>query len=477
MAFPYQGSTGLFTRLGGIGGLLNSTLAYLGTGNLSAAGLESLGSGIDKVQGQYASPDLNLTNGLYPARDAYRSVHNTYLSYLQSLAQQTLIQTVNDYIPLPTQTVSAALAAIITQMITDGQTVTKPTVSATPANLGTNIGGGVGVCTCVGEKGVSKDYVFNEVIQAVVTLDGQTSGGVAGQEVFTVTSPAAAVGVTPSTATLAWNYPLGSGQKGTITAVDAQVDASKGNFLQNGSWKQWSNPTIGPDNWLILAGAVGTQITQISGSAPYKGGSSLAFVGDGATLTSITQPFNVNPSTAGNAGGSPLTLSPLTTYALCVWLKVSAVPLAGVLAIDLTDGNNNVTNDYSGTPNSISIALTTATTSYVPYTVVFRTPALIPATGFRLRLNLTTALSSGTALSLSNMAMQAPGLLYAGGPRLGAFAGYPNFVNGDTINFTIANNYSSKWALAIDRLLQARSLGYQLPSSAASPTILDSLVS
>lgn len=471
MSFNYAGTNpnGLMVRLGHVGYLLNSLNEFVG--NTSLTGIASIGSGVDEVFASYSPPDANIVSGIYSARDQYRTVHNSFLAYLQSLAQSTTVQMVNEYAPLPSQTVAAAVAWLVKDMTTNTQSVLKPTVSATVANGAGNTGGGVLLASVIGENGVQKDYVLPENITAQCTKDAQQGGATAGQEVFTLTSPVA------ETNALLWDYPLGSALKFTANAVDALADNSGGNLLQNGSWKTWSTPSSGPDNWLILSGAVGTDIIQSTGSDVYKGYNALAF--EGTNSPAISQPFNTSPISNGNQGGTSAKLLPQTIYCVNFWLKVNAVPAAGVLTVDLTDGSNSPLVDQAGTPNSLAVTLSTATTGWVPHSVFFRTPAVVPSTGYRLRLRISTPMSAGTDLFLSHLGMTAAVQTYQGGPRIALFSGSPGFIQGDYFTLTTANNYqtAAKWQFLADRLFNMRALGLQLPSVAAAETIADTLIS
>ena len=123
----------------------------------------------------------------------------------------------------------------------------------------------------------------------------------------------------------------------------------------------------------------------------------------------MTQQLN-NAST-GTAG----TVQPLTSYAVNLALKVDVVPAAGVLTIDLIDGNSNVIQDAQGNNNSFAVTLSGATTSWVFHSGVFRMPRALPAAMF-LRIRLSTGLSSGSNLFIDHLAMGALTRLYNGGP-------------------------------------------------------------
>lgn len=462
MSFSY--ST-LFTRLGKIAGRLNDVNNFIGTG--------TIGPTVDTLQGEYASPDLNLVGGLYSARDSYRQAHTSWQNYLSALAQATVIQMVNEYAPLKKQDLPTALAWLINQMKNvDSQSVAKPTVSSTATASGANIGTGVLVVGNLGANGIQQDYEMAETITFTVTKDGQ-SGGTAGQETFTITSPVAEGNL------LQWDYPLGSGLSITDNAIDGTVNNTGGQLLYNGSWGAWSSPSTGPDSWLVLSGAVGTDIQESSGSGAYKGNNGLIFAG--TNTPSLSQPFNTTATTAGNSGGSPSKLTPLTQYIGNFWIKYSGTaPTAGDITIDLTDGTNTTLNDAAGTPNSLVIPYNSAslTTGWLPISFVFRTGPVVPATGYRLRVRVSTAFSSGVTLYLGNLAFTPANLTYAGGPVFAVFSGATNFIQGDTFTAAVSNNRltAAKWQTSADQLFNLKGLALQLPSS-GSPTILDSLIS
>lgn len=469
MSIPLTGTGGLFTRVGTMGGALNDINSFIGTANLTAANIKSIGPAIDAIQAQFQAADQNLTTSLYSNRDTYRQGHGQLQSALQSLAQATVIQMANDDTPLAQLTLALALQTLIAQMKSGAQTVQKPTVSATPTAGGSNVGNGVLAVSVLGKNGVQQDYIFNETITGTCTADGQGTG-TAGQETFAFTGPATEANP------LTWDWPLGSGVNTNLNAVDATQDNSGGQLLQNGSFKTWTNPSVGPDNWLILdAGSgVGTTIVQASGSNVYKGTSGIGFVG-GAVTPSITQPFGAALSTAGNAGGTTATLQPNTQYALNLFLKASVVPAAGVLTIELTDGTNTVVNDAAGTPNSLSITLSSITTGFTAKQVFFRTPAVNPSTGYRLRIRVSTSVSAGSTIYFGHTGFQTAQQLYTGGPFAGLFSGATNFILNDTFSLAVSNNYGSAWQKLAERLFSMRALGLQLPSS-GTPTILDSLI-
>lgn len=499
---PYQGATGWNTYISSASGTetkQNASPTAIGTNYTQSAplsagsalptsntfydGLKAIGPVADAIAAQFSTQDQNIVNLLYQNRDQYRTVHTAWQNYLVNLAQACLVQMVNNDTPLAVKDVQHALQVLISQMKANAQSVQKPTVttvnSMLPVTAGSsNTGQGVLLASPIGPNGLQLDYMFNETINAICSVDGQSNSGTAGQETFSFYSPVAELNEAQ------WDWPLGSGLNGySLNAVDATVNGVAGQLLQNGAFGKWTNASIGPDNWLIQTGTVGTQIVQATGSGVYKGTSGLSFVGDGstgATLTSIAQQFNTTPNTNGNSGGTSLVLYPLTVYALNLALKVSSVPAAGVLQIAITDGSNNVVTNFQGVQQLLSIPLTGATTSFVLHNIFFQTPAQNPSTGYRLQIKLTTALSTGSTAYIGHVALTPAVQPYKGGPYVALFSGTPNFILQDTFSVNVANQYNSRWQLALERLFGVRSLTLQQPynqiPSAATPTIADSLI-
>jgi hypothetical protein len=466
MTIALTGTGGLFTRVGRVGGLLNALNSFRGTANLSSASIVSVGTGVDNLYAQFNSADQAIVTHLYAQRDSYRSVHSSWTQYLQSVAQQIVIQMANDDTPLARLDLPTALALLISQMKSGSQTVAKPTISATVTAGGSNNGGGVMVVSNLGPGGLQQDYEFNESLVATCISDSQ-KGATAGQEQFSVLGP------TVESDPLQWDWPLGSGAALSLSAVDALVDNSSGNLLQNGAFKTFTNSNA-PDNWPIATGTAGTTIFQATGSNVYKGSSGLTFTGNGTELTSIQQPFNTAPSTILGAGGSSAVLGFSTQYAVNCFLKVSSVPAAGVLEIALVDGSGTITTDANGVQNKITQSLPAATTSFLPLNGFFRTPAALP-TQLKLRVRLSTALDSAKSVYVGHLALTPVTQLYVGGPWGAIFSGTPVFLLNDTFTAAISNNYSSAWQKLAERLFNMRRLGLALPSG-GSPTINDNLI-
>lgn len=461
------GAGGLFTRLGKIGFAINSVRDFLRAGDLSAGGIKSLGVNADAIVDAFESSRQDLSYPVYPARDTYRKAHGTYLAALRTLAQNVLVEMVNDDTPLPAKTVLEALKELRRQMIATSDYISPPTVSATVAAGGSNVGTGKLIASVKAASGVQLDYLFEEVVKATVVTDGQGTG-TEGKETFSIKGEAAQLDY------LAYDWPLGSGASVSLNAVDADVNNDGKNVLQNSSFATYSTANA-PDNWPKDTGTPGTTYGQATGSNSYKGNSGLYIAGNGVELTSLSQPFSTTPSTTLNAGGTSYAIKPSTVYGINFWAKVSSAPAAGVMEVALIDGAGNITTDAEGVENKITQAVTALDANWLAINGFFRTPAAHPASGYKLRIRLTTAITNTHTLYLDHFAMTPATQLYAGGPYVAIFSGATEFLIDDYFNITVANDYGSKWAVLLERLFGLRALGVIIPSD-PTETILDSLI-
>jgi hypothetical protein len=376
---------------------------------------------------------------------------------LRQAAGAVLCAYVNADVPLPDpNSVPLALAELIRQMVADGESVPQCAVTATAAAASGNAGNGVCVLTALRGDGLRHANLFAEVGDLTCTGDAQSGGGTAGQEPFRYAGDPAA------SDPLGWDWPKGSGASANLQTVDSQ-QSNLGNLLTNSDFEAFTTANV-PDNWVIATGAAGTDVFS-EGSIVYRGSKALRLAG-GATLTALTQAFNAT-------AGTPAVLRPQTSYGFAVRLKVDVVPAAGVLSVQLT-------NDAQGVANSVAVSLPGLSTSYAATTGVFRMPKVIPATGLKLQLKLTTALSAGSNLYADSLALAYLTPLYAAGPAAAVFAGSTPFVAGDRFVLTMTNDragttYATTWQSVFQRWFNMTQLNLVLPAS-GSPTRADSLL-
>jgi hypothetical protein len=454
------GSGSLFSRLGKIGVTINTINAFRGP---SAAILTN------NIDGQYATADQNLTDLLWTNLTTFQNAAGAFMRPLQQLAQNTVVQMVNNNMPQSDSSIQTALNYLINQMISYGQTVQNCTPSATATYSPLNYGNPNVIYSVSAGDGTLCENIFSEVCTAQCTLDSQT------QPLIAMHEPVQLNAQYSISDTFSWKFPVGSGVTVNLTPVSGLDSAAGGmaNWLTNSSFESWTVSANNPDSWVVQTGSAGVSVFQ-STATFYDGLSSLQILGNGSELTTLIQP--VATPVAGFAS-LPLTVAPEQQFAVNLWLRVSSVPAQGVLQVAFTDSLGNVILDNKGASNQFSVSLTTlSASSWKPFGAPFRLPRVLPSS-LQIRLKLTTALSAGINLFVDRLALALMTQMYPGGPSLTVFSGNINMIVGDTFWFNIYNNYSPyHFQNLFDILFNMKSLGFQLPSSAA-PSIPDSLIS
>jgi hypothetical protein len=442
--------TTLFTRLGRAG-----KLALLVNQHQAAlpAAMEAL---ITQYDGQ-TPPGLRDVVAqviAYAGNGGIVSNQQAWMSVVQQAMQQTVIRTVRADKPTAAGSLGEALAEVVRQMAAGSQTVARSTTTATAA-AGTNQGNGVCVISPKRGDGLLNELVLPEVVRLECTADSFGGGRAAGQEGFTyfgqVGNPADVWG---------YDWPQGSGVATAFTAVSPATD-----LLTNGDMEAYTTANV-PDSWAVESGTPGTHLLQDTGVF-YDALSSLKLPGS-ATLAGISQSPNAS-------------LTGQTPYAVVLWVRTSGVPAAGVLTVDLTDASGTVTQDAQVANNSFTQSLPAlAAATWTPISGVFRTPKAIPS-GLKLRVRLTTALSTGTSLNVDRVMLAPLAAPYAGGPGLAVLSGAAPFAASDMFTLTMTNDrasasYNATWQALFDRAFGMRALGLQLPSTSGSPTQADTLI-
>jgi len=470
MSVTLTGTGGLFKRLGRLfGAMADVTALKGGTATarvLSGASMQTRGTNITADLAE--APALSdYVSAPWGAIDSWRSAQTTLYSAFRSMAEDMVIRQVDLDANLPQRTLTTALTELIRQMRANSDSINASTVAAGDQTaVGTPTGNPVIVLSTKGADGYILQTLFAETLRLKIASDTGT-GATARQEPLTVRGQAAADSV------YSHLWPGGSASSLSLSLVDAQLDNSSGNKLVNGNFETFSTANY-PDNWTALVGVAGTNFFAAGSGDAYTQQNALKITGDGGgTLTGLAQQLNKATSTGAGAGGSPDTLKPLTQYAFCCKVKVSATPAAGVLRASLVDGSNAIINDASATANSVTLALTGVSTSYVTFSGTFRTPAVLPST-YKLRIDLSTAIDNGKSVYIDDLALAEMTPLYSGGPAIAAFAASTNPAAGDawTIALTNTMGVMAAW---MERVFSLRDKGLQLPYS-GSPTVADSLV-
>jgi hypothetical protein len=404
--------------------------------------IKDLQTGLDDIADQYDDSVFDeVVDGLNADAASHRLAQKAFLSRLQTYARNTVIEHVHSQYPLSTKNIANAIAELARRMDLDTETVNGSTVSATSTAAGTNEGDGVAAVTVKNKYGDDSQYLFNESIILECNNDSQLTG-TEGRETFTVTGAAA------ESDTLSQDWPAGSAASGSLTALDAASTTS--NLLTNGSFNTFTVANT-PTSWTIQVGAAATDIFEAGNTDDYDGDNALEFTGTGGQpLSQIWQALT--------------TLKPNTVYAYCYRAKRSTSLAAGVLSIDLHNGTSVIADDAS-TSNSTTKAYSALTTSYQAFTGFFITPNVLPST-VRLRVHISTALTSGESLFVDHLCLAAATQLYTGGVYAAIFSGATNFAKYDRFTLAVSSTLGV-FQEYFERCFGMRTLGYQLPYDGA----------
>lgn len=469
MAIPFITSTGLFTRLGRLAGLLKwhatqqAELNDRRHSTLSAA----FGGRVDLLGTLPAS----LVN--------YTGTSAGFTDLVVGAAQATLLDMVKADAPERTTDIPTAVAEVIRQMQNHADSkqrhvpvcTVSASVAASPANPNpslSNAGNGLVVIATRQPTGAQGENIFAEQARIVCIADSRT-GTTAGGETFQF------VGSTAAATRYGYDWPSGSGVTAEFACCDPvqndQGSTTGQSLLTNGGFDTWDATSLIPTGWALLSGAK-TDLIQVT-ATNRRGTSSMGFL-TGANKVEITQSVPVVPQTAYAVSFSarlPATLGSFTSFTAVVdGIDSTGTVVAG------TDGNNL----------SLSCQVLNADgLNWVTVSGVWYTPRQPIVNRVRVRLTAYTGdnPAGGQPYALVDDLAITP-LLYAypGGPGLAAFAGIRDWVVGDGFEATITNNragadYGYTWQAVFDRFFDTRASNLYLPSGSASGTdIVDSLI-
>jgi len=443
VTIPVDGAGGFFTRLGKIGGTMQSVYTHLAAGDI--------GGHIDDVFAEYVTgTDQDVVDTIFATLAAYRASPSQFLSAMQALGNATILAMANDDSPLPTQSVPVAIAYLINQMLVNSETLERPTIAVGSATYpSTNVGNGAIVASVLNNDGAFQPYVFNEDATCICTADA-TTGATAGSETFSLTTPAA---VDP----LAWDWEAGSGVSSTLTSVNPALDASGGNLLTNSDFNTFTGAV--PDSWTAT---VATGIASGGSGNAYAGSNCLAISYDAsAPLSELRQ---------------AVTVTPLTAYTFRVLMKKTAgLSGAGAIRLALVNASGTVLTDPQGNACSATFTLSGFTTGYVAKTLTTWTPRTLSGTTY-LQIKITTAIADASqSVYVDWGAMNAMTRLYTGGPLVSLFSGSTNWALNDRVVQPFTNDYAGLFIRLVDRVFNCRTQGLVFPTD-ASPSIPDSLI-
>jgi hypothetical protein len=461
MALVYDGTDGLFTRLGKLIAMMDAVRAH-------QANLKTL---FATVQGTYSSSDRYMIDQLSGNLEARIEEAGLVLQDVRAAAEKTLIEMTFDEASSSTtnamreKTVQDALIWLIRQMDADAESIDGNTISKSGLSVGgSNNGNGTFLYLFEAPNillGSTNDWpnIRTELVEARCVQDAQDGSIARGTEIFEIRGQ-------PSYPPLDYRFPAGSGTFMRLSSVTASTDAGArgANIATNSDFEDQTSNV--PDNWTVSSGTAGTDFLTETTNV-YRGSKSFEFLATG-NVVKIRQQL-------GSGTGSLGRLTPDRPYMISFALKKDAGS-TGTIRVSVQDASGNVI-DSGNFKREQSIA--SATTSFALYSATLRSPRIIPSETY-LVVESTVAVATAACyideVIVAEMMSIAPG-----GQAIGIIAGSSDWYVDDNARYSFTNDgdayTSAKFARAFDRLFDMYRRGLSIPANYfGSETILDSLI-
>ena len=460
MALTYDGTNGIFTRLGKLAGLARAVRTHQ----------SDIKTRIASIQGEYSAADSWMVAPLVSAMESRIASAGAILADVQAAMQTTLVEMiqadslVSTRSVLPDKTVEQSLLYLAREMALDSETVQATTITKAAVGTGTtNTGTGTLLFTelppIAAYSGVTQyPNIRTERLEIRCVEDAQSGYIKSGSEVFEVR------GFVPY-GNLDYRFPAGSGTRMRMPCLNPQLDTGGRyeNILRNSAFLNFNTTANVPDSWAVGVGTPGTHFAQETTNF-YRGASAFKMIGNGATLAKITQ-------TMGSDTGTPGTLVSDRLYCLAIAAKTSGGGAAGVVRVSLRNASTGAVVTGATMDISYSIGSTWAW-NYV----FFRAPLVLP-TSIQAVIEQTTALTAGLSMYLDEMVLAEVRQIAPGGTGLVILPGSKDWVVNDSLRIVATNNAEGDWNTELDRFFQMYERGLLLPAAASpSETILDSLI-
>ena len=439
MAIDLDSGTGLFDRLGRIGYVYQVVSDFF-----AGASANQLEKEVNDILAEYDGASnivRSAVEGVLESKARFQLDPERFLLDLKGAAESTLIEMAHADNPLQEKTLERALAELIKQMKAASETVDANEPTATITAAAGNDGTATIVCGLTGADGQTLEYLYPEDITLTCTGASARTGTI---EAYGESSAA------PTGQSVFW--PDGSNAAITFNVIDPSIDG----FLVNGDFENWTAGVL--DSWTASVGtfAEETSIKQF-------GAKCAKVTGNGSTLHEIRQ--NVTSLVESQ-----------TVYVATIALRLSSVPAAGVLWLDLFDGTSIIQDD-AGTQQRFQIPLTSgvSTSQFTTFAKTFFLPSPLPDSVF-FRVRFGTALSNTVICYLDSCSFGAQATqLYDGGPYIAAVSTFDKLAIGDNWNIAIANDLRGATQTLFWRLFDRPDL--KLPSSIGGfETISDALI-
>jgi len=460
MPLTYDGTDGLFTRLGKLIKMMDAIRTH-------QANLKTL---FADVQSTYSSTDRYFIDQLSGNLEMRIEETGGILFDVRAAAEKTLVEMCFAIAATSTtnamreKTVQDALVWLIREMDADTETVKGVTVSKSGLSVGaSNNGNGTFVYLFDAPNVLlasTSDWpnIRTELIEARCVQDAQDGSISRGSEIFQIRGQ-------PSYGNLDYRFPAGSGTMLSIASLSASVDGgSRGNNCLTNSDFEDATSNV-PDSWTVSSGTAGTDfLTETTAANVYRGSQSIKLAATGATMKIRQQ--------LGSGTGSLGRIAPDRPYVIAFAAK-KAAGATGVVRVSVQDASGNIidSGNFYNSQNLSAIG-----TSFGIYSATLRSPRIIP-TEIYVVLETTTAIATAECyIDEIIIAEMIP--IASGGQALAIIAGSSDWNVDDNARYSFTNGGGGAFVAAFDRLFDMYRRGLSLPQNyAAGETIDDALTS
>jgi len=458
MALTYDGTNGLFTRLGKLFGLAEAVRAHQ----------LDLVSRIAGIQAEYSSADSYMVGEIVGQMQLRVQAAGAIVADVQAAAEKTLIETcyndaaLNTRSPMPSKTVHDALMYLIREMAADSESVDATAISKSASATGaSNTGNGTLLYTEIPppslQSGVTQfPNIRTERLEIRCVQDATAREIPSGSERFRVRGQVAF-------GNLDYRFPAGSGADFVMSCLNPALDtgARYENLLRNSAFENYTTANI-PDYFTVSTGTAGTHFGE--STTVFRGAKSFRFIGDGATLAKVRQQM-------ATESGTPHGIVSDRLYVLAVAARMSAAPSAGNVRVSLQNSGGTIV-----TGAQVDIPYTIGTTYGWQY-AFFRAPVALPSTVY-VSLEQTTAINAGATMFLDELVLAEVRQFAPGSQGIVILPGSTDWVANDSITLKSTNGAEGEFNTEFDRFYAMYEKGLLLPAnSAGAETILDTLIS
>lgn len=393
---------------------------------------------------------------------------------LQETATKILVEMMDDDVTLGTFGVRNAIEELARQMRDTGDTISRPSSgyctlpadNKATADAG-NSGDGIMLLSDMAplnEMTTSEAFdlpsIKSETVRAYCNLDSTGPRVQEGSETFVIEGQRAV-------SRMSDDWPLGSGTRGQIAAVNPRVNAGKKpglNVCTNSDFEDFTSDV--PDRWTIVTGTAGTHIS--AAGSGYTGSEALLFTGDGSTAPRITQ-------TLRNATQSDGVINPDKPYTITAAVKYGTLAPGTSLVISVRDSGGTILHDsIVGRAMQLTVTSASLTTSYQIFSAVVFSPIQIDKGAF-VDIRFSGNVANTSQVYVDDVTIAQMHRIQPGGLAYQIIPGATPFKLRDEFTATVLNNCTTgdgELALEFDRFFDMANLGLVLPSS-TSPTLPD----